>query len=81
MASPVTFDVKQVALRTSLTLIMKQLALGYRVKDGLLTITSQESLDEAAGDNPRFDGSGMDPLGGMGGMGGGMRTVNPRINH
>ncbi len=55
--SPVTFDIKQVALRTSLALMLKQLAMGYQVKDGLLTITSQESLDEAAGDHPLFEGS------------------------
>ena len=36
MVSPVTFDLKQVALRTSLTLILKQLGMGYQVKDGLL---------------------------------------------
>ena len=30
--------------------MLKQLGLGYQVKDGLLTITSQESLDEAAGE-------------------------------
>ncbi len=69
-ASPVVFDVKQVTLRTALTLILKQLGMGYQVKDGLLTITSQESLDEASGDKPRFDDSGIDTMGGMsGGMG------------
>jgi len=70
-ASPVIFDVKQVALRTALTLILKQLGLAYEVKDGLLRITSQESLDEASGDHPRFDDSGIDTMGGRsGGMGG-----------
>jgi len=71
-ASPVIFDVKQVALRTALTPILKQLGMGYQVKDGLLTITSLESLDEASGDHPRYDDSAMDSMGGMGGMSGGM---------
>jgi Domain of unknown function (DUF4139)/N-terminal domain of unknown function (DUF4140) len=70
MTSPVTFDVKQVALRTSLPLILKQLALGYQVKGGLLTITSQESLDEAGGDHTHFEGSDLGLMTGMGGMGG-----------
>ncbi len=72
MTSPVTFDIKQVALRTSLALMLKQIAMGYQVKDGLLTITSQESLDEASGDHTRFEGSDMGLMAGMGGMGGGM---------
>ena len=50
MASPVVFDVKKVPLGTSLTLMLKQIGLTYRVKDGLLTITSQESADQADDD-------------------------------
>ena len=46
--------------------------MGYQVKDGLLTITSQESLDEATGDSRRPDASAMGGMGGMAGMGGGM---------
>jgi hypothetical protein len=73
MTSPVIFDVKEVALRTSLTLILKQIGLGYQMKDGLLTITSLESLDQAAGNDTRADeSSGVGLMGGMGGMGGGM---------
>jgi len=73
MTSPVTIDVKEVALRTSLTLILKQIGLGYQVKDGLLSITSQESLDQAAGNDGRADESSDVGLkGGMGGMSGGM---------
>ena len=34
MTSPVVFDVKEVPLRTSLKLMLKQLGLGYQVKDG-----------------------------------------------
>src|SRR4051794_7928052 len=72
MTSPVVFDVKNVPLRTSLTLMLKQIGLIYRVKDGLLTITSQASEDDgeeeiAASPSPGMGGMG----GGMGGMGGG----------
>ncbi len=47
--STVVIDVTQVPLRTSLRLILKQLGLMYRVKDGLLTITSEDSADEDEG--------------------------------
>ncbi len=72
MTSPVVFDVKDVPFRTSLALILKQLGLAYTVKDGLLSITSQESLDEAAGDAGSVERSAMGGMAGMGGMGGGM---------
>ena len=53
--------------------MLKQLGMGYQVKDGLLTITSLESLDEEPGDRPRFDGSDTGFMAGFGGMGmGGM---------
>jgi hypothetical protein len=45
MQSPVTLDLKGVALRESLRLILKQLGLLYTVKDGLLSITSTSSDD------------------------------------
>jgi hypothetical protein len=47
--STVTIDVAQVPLRTSLKLILKQLGLTYQLKDGLLTITSEDSADRANG--------------------------------
>ena len=72
MTSPVVFDVKDVPFRTSLALILKQLGLAYTVKDGLLSITSQESLDEAAGEAGSVERSAMGGMAGMGGMGGGM---------
>ena len=40
MNSTITIDVSQVPLRTSLALALEQLGLTYRVRDGLLTITS-----------------------------------------
>jgi hypothetical protein len=45
MTSPVTLDLKGVALRESLRLILKQLGMSYTVKDGLLSITSTSSED------------------------------------
>jgi hypothetical protein len=48
MSSPVTMDVMQVPLRTSLRLMLRQLGLTYQIKDGLLTTTSIESAE--AGD-------------------------------
>jgi hypothetical protein len=73
--STVTINVSQVPLRTSLRLILKQLGLTYQVKDGLLTITSEGSADEAMGGDRRIEG---DPAG-MGGMGGGLTglTLEP----
>jgi len=68
-ASPVALDLKDVPLKTSLKLMLKQLGMGYEVKDGLLSITSQESLDEAAHEAESEERFAM---GGMGGMGGGM---------
>jgi RNA polymerase sigma factor (sigma-70 family) len=43
MTSPITFDLKGVALRESLPLLLRQLGLVYTVKDGLLSITSESS--------------------------------------
>jgi hypothetical protein len=70
MVSPVSIDVKDVPLRTSLSLLLKQLGLAYRLKDGLLVITSQESLDEERLGDLREPVMGG--MAGMGGMGGGM---------
>jgi uncharacterized protein (TIGR02231 family) len=68
MTSPVVFDVKEVPLRTTLKLMLKQLGLGYQVKEGLLTITSLESLDQDAEDHMTvWRDSGMAGMGGMGG--------------
>ena len=50
-----------------LKLLLKQLDLTYQVKDGLLTITSNDSADRAGGRR-----RGQPTCGGMGGMGGGM---------
>jgi hypothetical protein len=69
MVSPVSFDAKDVPLRTSLSLMLKQLGLAYRVKDGLLMIVSQDSLDEERVRD--MIPPGMAGMGGMGGMGGG----------
>jgi hypothetical protein len=74
ITSTITFDVKDIPLRTSLTLILKQLGMGYRVRDGLLTITSLESLDEGREDeepSPRELREGLDGMvAGVAGMGG-----------
>ena len=48
LADPVTIDVEGVPLKTTLELLLKQLSLYYRVKDGLMVITSaaeDEGLD------------------------------------
>jgi hypothetical protein len=47
--STIIIDLTQVPLRTSLRLILTQLGLTYRVKDGLLTITSEGSDDDDGG--------------------------------
>jgi len=41
--SPVIMDVEGVALKTTLKLLLKQVSLGYCVKDGLLTISADDS--------------------------------------
>ena len=46
-------DLDQVALRTSLRLCLKQLDLDYTVRDGLLLITSLESMDYLLKDTDR----------------------------
>jgi hypothetical protein len=66
LTSTVSIDLKQVPLRTSLGLLLNQLGLAYRVKDGLLKITSEESADPRDED----DRPTRDEI--AGGMGGGM---------
>jgi hypothetical protein len=71
--SPVSINVEQVPLRTSLRLLLEQLHLDYRVKDGVIMIRSQQSIDEAEGpvEFRREGGFGAD-MGGEGGMMAGM---------
>jgi hypothetical protein len=65
-----------VPLRTTLKLLLKQLDLTYVVSDGLLRITSMDSLDQDAADDHREDtqpiGGMMAGMGGMGDAGGAM---------
>ncbi len=85
MTSPVTIDLNGVSLKTTLRLILRQLGLTYTVKDGLMTITSETSIDQPTEIRvyPVADlaiiplslmggGGGGGMGGGMGGMGGGM---------
>jgi serine/threonine protein kinase len=46
MTSPITLDLEGVPLRTTLWLLVKQLGLGYYIKDGLLTITAEKLLHQ-----------------------------------
>jgi hypothetical protein len=68
--SPVVFDVSQVPLRTSLRLMLKQLDLTYRVRDGLLTITSIHARELVGEDDEPAEDGVMEGVAGMGGMGG-----------
>lgn len=45
MQSPVRIQTKGARLKTSLKTVLNSLGLDYTVKDGLLVITSKESLD------------------------------------
>ncbi|WP_165227531.1 mucoidy inhibitor MuiA family protein [Aquisphaera insulae] len=65
MTTPVSLNLTNVPLRTGLGLMLKQLGLTYRVKDGVLMIVSQASEDEVT---PSEVIGGMG--GGMGGFGG-----------
>jgi len=56
-----------VPLKITLKLLLKQLDLTYQVRNGLLTITSNESTDREEEED-----DGASRSGGMGGMGGGM---------
>jgi Domain of unknown function (DUF4139)/N-terminal domain of unknown function (DUF4140) len=58
-------DLTGVSLKVTLKLLLNQLDLTYKVKNGLLTITSRESADQP------IDGEEAAPGGMMGGMGGG----------
>ena len=44
--STVSIEMEGIPLRTSLRLALKQLGMGYKVEDGVLIITSEESIDE-----------------------------------
>jgi hypothetical protein len=66
--SPVVIDLAQVPLRTSLKLLLEQLGLTYKVRDGLLKITSMNSEDPQAEDDVPLP-VGFAGMGGMGGMG------------
>jgi len=46
LASKVSMDLEGIPLRTTLRLLLRQAGLTYTVKDGLMTITSQEAADE-----------------------------------
>ncbi len=49
MSSTIRIDLEGVPLRASLRLLLMQLGLGYYVKDGVLTITALETMDEELG--------------------------------
>jgi hypothetical protein len=87
--SPITLEMEDVPLRTTLRLLLAQLGLDYRVRDGMLYISSRSEFDEEEeaaatealqeivrqrGVGQTGMGGGMGGMGGMGGgMGGGMR--------
>jgi hypothetical protein len=47
MTSPVTIDLEEVPLKTTLALMLRQLGLGYRVKEGLLIISDLSSKEDS----------------------------------
>jgi Domain of unknown function (DUF4139) len=57
-------NLEGVALKVSLKLLLNQLDLAYKVKDGLLTITSNESAEQAIDDEQSDRGAIMADLGG-----------------
>lgn len=67
MTSPVTLDLKQVPLKTSLALLLRQLGLVYRIKEGVVMVVWQSS-DDAAQGREGFDQE-REPGAGFGGMG------------
>ncbi len=52
LASPVSLELEGIPLRTTFRILLRQLGLTYVVKDGVLTITSPESLDEPIAEMP-----------------------------
>jgi hypothetical protein len=46
LQSAITLDLEDVPLRTTLRLLLAQLGLDYRVRDGMLYISDQDSLNE-----------------------------------
>ncbi len=55
LASTLAIDLHGLPLRTTLRLALRQLSLAFRVRDGLLTITSNSADDLAEFDNPGGD--------------------------
>ncbi|SIO08819.1 RNA polymerase sigma factor, sigma-70 family [Singulisphaera sp. GP187] len=45
MTSPVTIDLKGVPLKTTLSLLLRQIGLAYKVKDGVLFISNEDDED------------------------------------
>jgi hypothetical protein len=69
-ASPVTFEMEDVRLKTSLRLILRQLQLGYFVRDGVIVVTALMSQEYRAA-HPNEPGRGVAAMrGGFGGSGG-----------
>jgi hypothetical protein len=89
LQSPITLEMEDVPLRTTLRLLLAQIGLDYRVRDGMVYIHAKSAFDEEEeaaaneaiqeilrqrGIGPVGMGGGMGGMGGgMGGMGGGMR--------
>jgi hypothetical protein len=75
MSSTITLDLEDVPLRTTLRLLLEQLGLDYRVRDGMLYISDQDSLAEddhfIFPDPSEFPSGG--PIGSPGSAGGGFR--------
>ena len=46
MTSPITLDLEDVPLRTTLRLILGQLGMDYRIRDGMLYISNEDALNE-----------------------------------
>lgn len=69
MASPITFQMEDVKLKTSLRLILKQLGLGYYLREGMVIVTSTNSDDYMDAIHPEW--RKRNAQAGLGGMGGG----------
>lgn len=69
--SPVIINLTQVPLRASLRLVLNQLGLTYKVKDGLVQVTSETPEDAPSEGGLRNRGGFGGGMAGMGGMGGG----------
>jgi hypothetical protein len=74
MDSPITFSMDQVRLKTSLRLILKQLEMGYYIREGMVIITylrAEDYLDAVYPNRAKPGAIGGMMGGGMGGMSGG----------